>query len=74
VISLQEAELELRRHVEGLPHSQPLARFTIADLWVAFRNTNQVREEQTKQASGRVYMRSCFEGRLYGSANCAEAT
>jgi hypothetical protein len=40
-VSLGEIELELQRHLEGLPAPQPLARFTIADLWVTFRNTQQ---------------------------------
>ena len=40
-MSLGEIELELQRHLEGLPAPQPLARFTIADLWVTFRNTQQ---------------------------------
>ena len=42
VVSLGEVELELRQHIEGQPNPLPLARFTIADLWVAFRNTQQV--------------------------------
>lgn len=42
VVSLGEIELELRRHLELLPAPQPLARFTVADLWVSFRNSQQV--------------------------------
>jgi hypothetical protein len=41
VVSLGEIELELQRHLEGLPQAQPLARFTLGDLWVAFRNSAQ---------------------------------
>ena len=42
VVSLGEIELEVSRHLEGLPAAQPLARFTVADLWVSFRNSQQV--------------------------------
>ena len=31
--------MELRQTVEGLPAPLPLARFVIADLYVAYRNT-----------------------------------
>ena len=41
-VSLGEVELELLRRMEGLPAPQPLARFTIAEFWVTFRNTVQV--------------------------------
>lgn len=41
-MSLGEVELEVQHHLEGLPNPLPLARFTIADLWVSFRNTQQV--------------------------------
>ncbi|KAL4443584.1 hypothetical protein ABPG75_011321 [Micractinium tetrahymenae] len=40
-VSIGEIELEVHRHLEGLPQPLPLARFTIADLWVAFRNSEQ---------------------------------
>lgn len=39
MISLGEVELELRQTVEGLPQPLPLARFSIAELYVAFNNT-----------------------------------
>ena len=35
--------MEIHRHLEGLPRPLPLARFTVADLWVSFCNTQQVR-------------------------------
>ena len=42
-MSLGEIELQLWRHLETQPGAaQPLARFTLADLWVSFRNTQQV--------------------------------
>ncbi|KAL4447306.1 hypothetical protein ABPG77_007339, partial [Micractinium sp. CCAP 211/92] len=40
-VSIGEIELEVHRHLEGLPTPLPLARFTVADLWVAFRNSEQ---------------------------------
>lgn len=38
VVSLGEVELELKRTVEGLPQPLPLARFTVDEFYVAYRN------------------------------------
>lgn len=43
VVSLARAELELHQLVEGVGEPQPLARFSIEDLGIAFHNTEEVR-------------------------------
>ncbi|RMZ56118.1 hypothetical protein APUTEX25_004542, partial [Auxenochlorella protothecoides] len=41
VVSLARAELELHQLVEGVGEPQPLARFSIEDLGIAFHNTEE---------------------------------
>lgn len=43
VVSLARAELELHQLLEGVSDPQPLARFSIEDLGLAFHNTEEVR-------------------------------
>lgn len=50
VISLGEVELELRQSVEGLPAPIPLARFSVANLYVTYRNTE----------GGSMYVEACI--------------